>query len=145
MMTTPPISRRSLTRALMLPAIGAAAAGAVTMPAAAAAAGPRVRHVVLVRFAAGTEPAEIEAVFDALANLRAVVPGMLGFDAGRNISPEGLARGYTHGFVVDFADAAARDAYLAHPDHKVAGAALVALCEGGIDGVLVLDFELSDS
>lgn len=143
MMTTEPISRRSLTRALMLPAIGAAAAGAFPITAVAAG-GPRVRHVVLVRFATGTEPGEIEAVFDALANLKAVVPGMLGFDAGRNTSPEGLARGYTHGFVVDFADAAARDAYLAHPDHKVAGAALVALCEGGIDGILVLDFELSD-
>ncbi|WP_245258829.1 MULTISPECIES: Dabb family protein [unclassified Chelatococcus] len=143
-MTTQPISRRSLTRALMLPAIGAAAVGAFAMPAAATAGGPRVRHVVLVRFATGTEQGEIEAVFDALANLRAVVPGMLGFEGGHDTSPEGLARGYTHGFVVDFADAAARDAYLAHPDHKVAGAALVALCEGGIDGILVLDFELSD-
>lgn len=142
MMTTPPISRRSFTRGWMLPAIGAAVTHAA--PAMASGGGPRVRHVVLVRFAAGTEPVEIEAVFDALANLRAVVPGMLGFDAGRNTSPEGLARGYTHGFVVDFTDTAARDAYLAHPDHKVAGAALVGLCEGGIDGILVLDFELSD-
>ena len=33
-------------------------------------------------------------------------------------SPEGLDQGYTHGFVMTFADATARDSYLKHPDHE---------------------------
>lgn len=100
-----------------------------------------IRHVVLVRFAADTPEAERAAIFAELSALRRVVPGMTGFEAGADVSPEGLARGYTHAFVVTFADAAARDAYLVHPDHQKAGARLVAAAEGGIDGVLVVDFE----
>jgi hypothetical protein len=103
-----------------------------------------IRHVVLVRFAPTTPPAEREAVFAELAALRAVLPGMLGFAAGADVSPEGRARGYTHAFTVDFADAAARDAYLVHPAHKAAGARLVAALEGGRDGTLILDFETGD-
>jgi hypothetical protein len=61
---------------------------------------------------------------------------------GANVSPEPFARGFTHGFTIDFRDAAARDAYLAHPDHGRAGARLVAALEGGTDGLFVLDFEM---
>jgi len=37
---------------------------------------------------------------------------------GPNISPEGLGDGFTHAFLMTFADAAARDAYLPHPLHE---------------------------
>ena len=53
-----------------------------------------------------------------------------------------IARGYTHGFTMDFADTAARDAYLVHPDHISAGGRLCACAEGGRDGVLVVDLEV---
>ena len=43
---------------------------------------------------------------------------------------------------MDFSDAAARDAYLIHPDHKAAGAKLVAALEGGRDGLMVFDIEV---
>ena len=102
-----------------------------------------IRHIVLVRFRADASPAAIDAVFAALRDLRNVLSGMVRFDAGPNVSPEGLARGFGHAFTVDFADRAARDAYLVHPAHKAAGAALVALAEGGVAGLLVLDFEIA--
>lgn len=102
-----------------------------------------VRHCVLVRFAPGTPPAEIAAVLAELGELKEKIPGILAFTAGGNVSPEGLARGYTHAFVVDFADRAARDRYLADPAHAAAGARLVRAAEGGLDGLLVLDFELA--
>ena len=79
-----------------------------------------VRHCVLVRFAPGTPPAEITAVLAELGELKEKIPGILAFTAGGNVSPEGLARGYTHAFVVDFADRAARDRYLADPAHAAA-------------------------
>jgi hypothetical protein len=104
-----------------------------------------IRHLVLVRFAQATPPAERDAIFADLAALRAVLPGMRGFAAGANVSPEGRARGYTHAFTADFADAAARDAYLDHPAHKAAGARLVAALEGGREGSLILDFAVDEA
>jgi hypothetical protein len=101
-----------------------------------------IRHIVLARFPTALAPAEVDKVFAALHDLKDKIPGILSVMAGANNSPEPLARGYTHAFTVDFADAASRDAYLPHPDHlKVAGA-LVAATEGGVDGILVLDYEV---
>jgi hypothetical protein len=101
-----------------------------------------IRHVVLLRPKAAATPAEIEAAIARVAALKGVVEGIVDVRTGANTSPEGLARGYTHGFVMDFTDAAARDAYLPHPRHKEAGAALVAVADGGIDGILVFDLDL---
>nr|WP_245475226.1 MULTISPECIES: Dabb family protein [unclassified Mesorhizobium] len=61
-----------------------------------------------------------------------------------NVSPEPFARGFGHGFTIDFRDAAARDAYLAHEAHQRAGARLVAALEGGADGLMVLDLEFTE-
>src|SRR3954452_17050838 len=100
-----------------------------------------IRHVVLVRPAASASAQQVQAALDGIVALQGVVPGILAVQMGANVSPEGLDRGYTHGFVVDFADAASRDAYLPHPAHQKAGAALVAVAEGGIAGILVFDLE----
>lgn len=101
-----------------------------------------IRHVVLVRFREGVAPGEMSAIFADLADLRRHLPGMRSFSHGRDVSPEGLSRGYTHAFTVDFDDAAARDAYLALPEHEAAGARLVRSAEGGLAGLTVLDFAL---
>lgn len=101
-----------------------------------------IRHIVFVKFPTALSAEAIDAVFRSLDDLRAVLPGMLRFKGGANISPEGLSRGFTHAFVADFADVAARDAYLVHPAHQAAGAKLVAATEGGVDGLVVVDFEI---
>ena len=100
-----------------------------------------IRHCVLIRARPDREPGELEAVLVDLAALRQRLPGMLSFASGADVSPEGLQRGYTHAFTIDFTDLAARDAYLADADHKALGARLVATAEGGRNGILVLDFE----
>ena len=102
-----------------------------------------IRHIVLVKFPADARPEAVAALFGALDDLRAHAPGMLSFGGGANVSPEGLARGFTHAFAVDFVDAAARDAYLVHPAHRAAGARLVAAAQGGIDGLIVIDIEIA--
>jgi hypothetical protein len=79
---------------------------------------PRVKHVVFFRFKKEAPVGEIEAIFAGLADLRRVIPGILDFSAGSYASPEGLGRGFTHGFVMTFADEATRDIYLPHPDHE---------------------------
>ena len=65
-----------------------------------------IRHIVLVRFAGDLDPERIAAVMNGIADLRRSIPGILAFSWGRNVSPEGLARGYTHAFTVDFEDEA---------------------------------------
>ncbi len=102
-----------------------------------------IRHLVLVRFRDDIPPGEIAAIFDALGALRGLLPGMTNFRFGPNVSPEGLARGHTHAFTIDFTDAAARDAYLALPEHEAAGARLVKAAEGGLSGLTVLDIALA--
>jgi hypothetical protein len=99
-----------------------------------------IRHLVFIRFAATTTEDEKAAIFADLSALKRFVPGLRAFAGGPNVSTEGLARGFTHGFSVDFDDVAARDAYLIHPAHQAAGARLVKAAEGGVDGLAVLDF-----
>ena len=101
-----------------------------------------IRHIVLVRFREDIAPREVSDVFFDLADLRRHLAGMGEVQYGSNISPEGLSRGSTHAFTVDFDDTATRDAYLALPEHEAAGARLVKAAEGGLAGLTVLDFEL---
>ena len=98
-----------------------------------------IRHAVFVRFKPDADTTNILA---ALTALKLKIPGIIAISAGADCSPEGLQRGHTHGFTVDFVDAAARDAYLPHPEHQKVGAMIVAAAVGGIDGVTVVDWEM---
>ena len=77
-----------------------------------------VQHIALFRFKPGTAAETIQRATDDLRRLSKVIPGITDFSIGTNNSPEGLADGLTHGFVMKFKDAAARDAYLPHPEHE---------------------------
>jgi hypothetical protein len=98
-----------------------------------------IRHVVLLKL---RDASDVPQIFAALQSLQSQIPGIIDIRSGKDSSPEGLQRGYTHGFTVDFVDAAARDAYLPHPAHQKVGAMIVGAAEGGLDGILVLDWEI---
>lgn len=100
-----------------------------------------IRHVVLFKLRKDLDEKMADDIFVALKGLKVQVPGILAVTTGRDQSPEGLQRGNTHGFTVDFANAAARDAYLPHPAHQKVGAMVVGAAEGGIEGITVLDWE----
>lgn len=99
-----------------------------------------VHHVVLFRFRGDLPDGAIASVFEELRGLRQTIPGITGFQGGAYHSPEGLSQGFTHGFTMTFADAAARDAYLPHPSHQAVVERLLPMLEGGLDGVLAFDF-----
>jgi Stress responsive A/B Barrel Domain len=99
-----------------------------------------IRHVVLVRF---KPDADVTKIFAALNALAQKIDGIIAITAGSDNSPEGLQRGHTHGFTVDFRDTKSRDAYLPHPEHQKVGGMIVAAAEGGIDGITVLDWDVS--
>jgi hypothetical protein len=102
-----------------------------------AANGPPIWHVVLLRPRPGAEEAAISRLRGALAALLDAIPGITGLEFGPNVSPEGKGRGFDLGFVMTFEDAAARDAYLPHPDHVAVGPYVEAVAEE----VLVFDIE----
>jgi hypothetical protein len=77
-----------------------------------------VRHVVFFKFKEGTSTQKIAEIEREFAALPGAIPQITGFEWGTNISPEGHDKGYTHCFLVTFADEAGRDAYLPHPAHK---------------------------
>ncbi|WP_417308099.1 Dabb family protein [Devosia sp.] len=102
-----------------------------------------IRHIVLVKFRADVTADARAAIFGDLAALRDHLPGIVAMQFGANVSPEGKSLGFEHGFVIDFGDAAARDAYLVDPAHKAAGAQMVAALEGGRDsGLIVFDIAI---
>lgn len=102
-----------------------------------------IRHCVLVRFRSDVADTERTAIHADLEALRSVVDGMDTVHFSTNVSPEPFARGFSHGFTIDFRDAAARDAYLVHEAHQRAGARLVAALEGGTDGLMVFDLDIT--
>ena len=102
-----------------------------------------IRHCVFVRFRSDVPDSERAAIHADLEALRQVIDGMDAVHFSANVSPEPFARGFGHGFTIDFRDAAARDAYLVHEAHQRAGARLVAALEGGTDGLMVFDLDLT--
>ena len=101
-----------------------------------------MRHVVFCKIRKDLSDADIAAVFEAIKGLQGKIGGILAITTGRDMSPEGLQKGFTHGFTVDFTDSAARDVYLPHPEHQKVGAMLVAAVEGGKEGLAVIDWEV---
>jgi len=91
-----------------------------TINEAAAADKPAkvLRHIVMYKFKDDIKPAGVQEVIDAFAGLPQKIEGIVGFEAGTNVSPEGKSDGFTHVFVVSFRDEKARDAYLVHPAHQ---------------------------
>lgn len=94
-------------------------------------------HVVLLKTRPAVGETEVTALRDAVLALRDLIPGIVSIDWGPNTSPEDLGQGYDLGFVVAFEDAAARDAYLPHPEHRAAMPFVRAVAET----VLVYDLE----
>ncbi|MEL6751839.1 MAG: Dabb family protein [Pseudomonadota bacterium] len=99
-------------------------------------------HIGLLTLA---DPAgeDIADVMEGLAALRGRLSGMLEFEHGPNIDAEGLSPDCDYGFVVRFQDRAALQAYADDDEHKAIGVQLLALCKGGIDGLMVVDLDLS--
>ena len=98
-----------------------------------------LRHLVLLRFKPTAGVPAIAAIAQSFVALRGQIAGVRDIEWGTDISPEGLAKGFTHAFLLSFDDAAARDAYLPHPAHQ----AFVAQLQPLIDDVLVVDYVAS--
>lgn len=124
----------ALTVAFTLPASAAGEAG--TEPRQAPETKKALYHVVSIRFKDTATKEQIKAVEDAFQGLKTHIPGITSLEWGTNVSPEKLNKGYTHCFVLTFADEKDRDGYLTHPAHKDFGKVLTPV----MADVMVIDF-----
>ncbi len=95
-----------------------------------------IRHVVCFKFKEDADPATIRKVEREFAALKGKISGIRSLEWGKNNSPEGLNKGFTHCFIVTFENEKARTAYLPHPDHQ----AFVSILKPILEDVFVIDF-----
>jgi sugar phosphate isomerase/epimerase len=96
----------------------------------------QLRHVVLFRFKPDSTPEDVAKIVAGFRGLPEKIKEIRAFEWGTDVSPEGKAAGFTHCFLVTFASAADRDAYLPHPAHQD----FVGLVGPHVDKVCVVDF-----
>lgn len=95
-----------------------------------------LRHAVLFKFREGTPAKTVRKIEKSFARLPKKVDAIAAFEWGVNNSPEGLDDGFTHAFLVTFAGAEGRTAYLPHAAHK----RFVELVGPHLEDVLVFDY-----
>ena len=99
-----------------------------------------LRHVVMFKFKETSSKEDVQKVVDAFRSLKKAIPQVAAFEYGKDNSPEGLANGFTHCFLVTFKSEADRDAYLPHAKHKE----FVEVLRPHLDKVQVIDFWASE-
>ena len=105
-----------------------------------AGAAPKLNHVVSFKFKSTATADQIKEVEDSFKALKTKIPEIQTLEAGTNVSPEKLNKGFTHAWVLSFKSDKDRDAYLVHPDHQAFGKALGPVLED----VFVIDFWVKD-
>ena len=91
---------------------------ALTLAMSTATAAPVLRHVVCFKFKPEATEEQIKKVETEFVALKGKIPQIAAVEWGTDNSPEKLADGFTHCFIVTFKSEADRDAYLPHPEHK---------------------------
>ncbi len=99
-----------------------------------------LRNVVMFNWLPATSPEKIQELSQLFASLPSKIDVIQDFEWGTDISVEGLTKGFTHCYIVTFADEEGRNIYIPHPDHKAFGESLGSY----VEDVLVLDFIPTD-
>ena len=87
-----------------------------------------IKHVVLFKIKPEATAAERQRLVDALNALPGLIPEIKGFRIALSV-PGRPARFYHLALFADFADVAAVDRYIVHPDHQRAVQIVDAVCE----------------
>jgi hypothetical protein len=109
---------------------------ALLMLAVAAPAEAPYRHVVFFKFKDSASAEQVRVIETDFVALAKQIDTVKGFEWGTNVSPEGLNDGFTHCFLVTFADKAGLEVYLPHPAHMEFVGKLKPL----LDKVCVVDY-----
>ena len=94
------------------------------------------RHVVCFKFKDDATVDQVAAIEKAFAQLPKKIDTITAYEWGTNVSPENHAQGYTHCFIVSFADQKGLEVYIPHEAHKAFVEKLLPV----LDKVFVIDF-----
>ncbi len=98
-----------------------------------------LRHVVLFTFKTTSTKEDINQVVAAFAALPKQIKAIKAFEWGLNNSPENFHQGFTHCFVLTFANENDRDnVYQVHPAHK----AFQEILKPHMEKVFVVDYQV---
>lgn len=79
----------------------------------------QLRHVVIFKFKESSAKASVDSVVNAFVALKDKIPVVKKLEWGLNDSPENWHQGFTHCFILTFANKKDRDeVYQVHPAHK---------------------------
>lgn len=95
-----------------------------------------LRHVVGFKFKEGVSQEKKAEALRQFQNLKNEIPAISQAEWGENNSTEGLSKGFDYCFTLTFNDYHAREKYVFHEAHLVAGKVIVPL----LDDVFVLDY-----
>ena len=94
--------------------------------------------MVLLEFPLETNGDVIADIFNDLKNLETIIDGLISYSGGPYCSPEGLNKGFTHGFTMTFENEEKRNAYFPHPAHELVKNKILAY----ITNVIAFDYEI---
>jgi hypothetical protein len=121
---------------MLMAVVGTVYVGLSGRPSAADEEQKMLRHVVMFEFKAASSEKDIQNVVDAFRALPDKIPQIVDFEFGTNNSPENLADGFTHCFLVSFSSEEGRAAYLPHPAHQE----FVEVLKPHLEKVMVIDY-----
>ena len=101
-----------------------------------------IKHIVMLDLPADYNKqalAEIMLGFDAF---RGELEGFLEFEHGPNLDFEDMSPQCAYAFICTFESKDVSRAYIVHPTHAELGMKLVDLCNGGVNGITVVDMAL---
>ena len=107
-----------------------------TMTTISTAADAPYRHVVFFKFKETASTKQVQSLEKAFIGLVGKIDTVKAFEWGTNVSPEGLNDGFTHCFLVTFADKKGLETYLPHPEHQ----AFVSKLKPLLEKVCVIDY-----
>ena len=96
----------------------------------------QLRNIVMFKFKESSSEIDIKKIENAFIALPNKIKEIDSFEWSINNSPEELNKGFTHSFLVTFANEKDREIYLPHPDHI----AFVDILKPHLEDVLVLDY-----
>jgi hypothetical protein len=97
----------------------------------------QLRHVVIFKFKESSSKASVDSVVNAFVALKDKIPVVKKLEWGLNDSPENWHQGFTHCFILTFANKKDRDeVYQVHPAHK----AFQKILGPHMDKVFVVDY-----
>jgi len=97
-------------------------------------------HVVSIKFKGDADPQKVKNAEEAFKELKTKIPQIQSLHWGTNVSKENRNKGFTHCFVLTFANEKDRDSYLKDPAHKAFGQVLGPV----VADVFVIDFVAQD-